>query len=479
MSASFFEKIMESMDGSIMVERNRRTRSDDDETERLRSVIQKQDAMLRKLAEAPKAIGQVISVNREDERALVQAGGSIIEIAHGADAEVGDIVALTPQTMQIMQVIQRGAALGNIGAVRAVSKRGVEVEVDGHVRSLMPFGKKLKAGDKVVVDNTYSAVLSVLPKETKLAFETSSVSVKWSDVGGNDEAKEALRDAIETPWLHREMFEAYGMTPSKGVLLYGPPGCGKTMLAKAAATSLSGTHGRADGFVYVKGPELLSKWVGESESNIRNIFSAAREHKARHGYPALVFIDEADAILSSRGGSIQSGMSETVVPQFLAEMDGLEDSGAFVMLATNRPDSLDPAITRDGRIDRKVRVSRPSKGESVEIAKLHLSNKPLCANMGVPEAAQIIAEQIFCDKRMLLDSQGIRLWLRDQVSGAMIANVVQQAAMAAMRRDMDTKKRKAISGIGAADIERAADIIQAGAAGMDLREVFREQQRSA
>jgi proteasome-associated ATPase len=213
------------------------------------------------------------------------------------------------------------------------------------------------------------------------------------------------------------------------------------MIGKAAATAMADLHGasaKSTGFIYVKGPELLSMWVGSSESNIRSLFDQARRHKQKNGYPAIVFIDEADAILGKRGAQRFEGMERTTVPMFLAEMDGLEDSGALVLLATNRPDTLDPAVVRDGRIDRKIHIARPTKTDAEEIFFGHAKKRPLA--LPINEFAAKGASMVYDPARSLYRAEtetGTRLFcMRDLLNGAMIAGICESAAQFAIRREI-------------------------------------------
>jgi transitional endoplasmic reticulum ATPase len=202
--------------------------------------------------------------------------------------------------------------------------------------------------------------------------------VRWSDIGGLDNVKQQLREAAEWPLRFPELFERSGITPPKGILLFGPPGTGKTMLAKAVATE-SGAN-----FIAVRGPEILSKWVGESEKAIREIF-----RKARQAAPTVIFFDEIDAIAPMRGLSVDSGVTERIVNQLLAEMDGIEKlENVVVIAATNRPDILDPALLRPGRFDRLIYVPPPDKGARVEILKVHTRSVPLAEDVSLEEIAE-------------------------------------------------------------------------------------------
>lgn len=388
---------------------------------------------------------------------------------------IGDVVRIAPSTFGIIEVIEQASLPGEVVvATRAFDDGFVEVAFGSGAR-LIPVsaGVEVTGGDRVVIDRTGSIVLESLGREDGYDF-SETTGVTWDDIGGLEEAKEALREAIELPYQHREIFERYGKRAPAGALLYGPPGCGKTMLAKAAATSLARTHGVTDGrsgFLYVKGPEILNKYVGETESTIRALFARAREHREQAGYPALLFIDEADAILGTRGDRRLMGMEATVVPQFLAEMDGLVASGTFVLLATNRPDALDPAIVRDGRIDRKVRVSRPTYEEAVAIAKLYLAKKPLDGIEAEEAARQCIAKFFLRPYYDIVLKDGAikQFTLGDLLSGAMLANFVEMATMRALKRDM---RDGVCRGISVADLDGAADALHVANVHLDHAEAI-------
>lgn len=311
---------------------------------------------------------------------------------------------------------------------------------------LNPKGIPVEPGDPVVLDR-HGVLLR--KSEAKKPYEVDSPRVRWDDIGGLEDAKREMIEAIELPFKNSAVLERYGKKPLKGLLLYGPPGCGKTMLGKAAATAMSSLHGEAtakSGFFYVKGPEVMTKWVGETESNIRSLFDRARAFKKRTSVPAVIFIDEAEALLSSRThtGTVE-GLSKMTVPTFLSEMDGLSDSAAIVLLSTNRPDVLDPAIVRDGRIDRKVKVTRPDKASAAKIFETHLRTVPRACEESVKTLAEMASEEMFSDKHRLYEISTVKgtatMTLRDIVSGAMIAGVVDKATSAAMHRDMASKKR--------------------------------------
>ena len=226
---------------------------------------------------------------------------------------------------------------------------------------------KVRAGDFVRIDPRAGLVVERLarPEVEELVLEEIP-DVTYEQVGGLGSQIEEIRDAVELPYLHRELFSRYGLVPPKGILLYGPPGCGKTLIAKAVANSLARAvadrTGRPDArsyFLNIKGPELLNKWVGETERQIRLIFQRAKE-KSDEGVPVIVFFDEMDSLFRTRGSGISSDVESTIVPQLLSELDGVESlKNVMVIGASNREDLIDPAILRPGRLDVKIKISRP------------------------------------------------------------------------------------------------------------------------
>jgi proteasome-associated ATPase len=291
----------------------------------------------------------------------------------------------------------------------------------------------VEKGDRVVLDTSGSVILQNLGKDDERFRFTAETNVSWDDIGGLVEAKQQMIEVIELPHRNPELYEFYGKKPVKGVLLYGSPGCGKTMLGKATAT----------------------------EATIRQLFERARKHKAEFGYPAVIFIDEADAILGKRGTGISSDIERTIVPMFLTEMDGLEDSGAVVILATNRPDVLDPAVVRDGRIDRKIKITRPDRSGAVDIFELNLNGMPLNNGYSVKELAETGADQLFSKERVLYHvrlkgDNRMDLTLGQICNGGMIAGIVDQATSTAMHRDIETGEPQ---GLRKEDIIGAVDAV--------------------
>ena len=285
--------------------------------------------------------------------------------------------------------------------------------------------------------------------------------VGYGDIGGLGEQIELIRDAVELPFLHPDLYREHRLTPPRGVLLYGPPGCGKTLIAKAVAASLS-TGGRGEAyFLNIKGPQLLDKYVGETERRIRVIFARARE-KAATGVPVVVFFDEMDSLFRTRGSGRSSDVETTVVPQMLAEIDGVDELDNVVVIgATNREDMIDPAILRPGRLDVKIRIGRPDRRGAAEILATYLapdlpiSEELLAAHGDAQGAVDALIEQVidalYTRRRATemveltrADGQVEILHVADLVSGAMLANIVDRAKKAAVK-DLVTNGRRGLT----------------------------------
>ena len=395
-------------------------------------------------------IPQVKLLGKDDGmNVVITFDGKLFEV-HGLPGSFfspSENVKVDMETKQIHSSTGVSSA-GDVVYIKSiVDDEHVEVEGSGGSSRVVIFGlnEKIKPSDRVMLDNSNTVVLRVLEQDGKDRFNlTESSDTQWSDIAGLGEAKEQLIEALETPYKNPDIYKFYNMSPPKGVLLYGPQGCGKTLTAKAAAASLARTHGCENfqsGFIYVKGPELLSKWVGQSEQEIRALFSRGREHFQKHGYPALLFIDEADSLLPMRGTGKSSDVENTIVPQFLSEMDGLESSGVMVLLATNQPRRLDPAVVREGRIDRHVKISRPNEKNAIEYFRIHMRNMPLAKGVEPDEVATIATSELFHQQRALYrvthQQHTAEIFrLGDAVTGAMIAGVVAQAKSIAMKRDL-------------------------------------------
>lgn len=269
--------------------------------------------------------------------------------------------------------------------------------------------------------------------------------VKWDEIIGQAEAKAAVREAVEGATKHAELYKKYGRRPTKGILLWGPPGNGKTMLGKAAASYVAEQHGQAareSGFIYVKGGELFHHYLGQTEQKIRDLFAKAAAHKSRYGYPAVIFIDEAESLLSHRNGGKINGdlaVGSISVPAFLAEMDGLVESSAIVILATNMQQALDPAVIREGRIDRKIRVGRPSEDDVLTFLEKGLEKRPVAGS--AMDVAREARRALFDAKHTLYrvslaDGTSKEVRLGDFTSGARVAYLIDSAASFAIEREI-------------------------------------------
>ena len=322
---------------------------------------------------------------------------------------------------------------------------------------------KMRAGDAVLMDLRSGLLVEKLPRQQVEELVLEEVpDVSYDDVGGLDRQIEDITDAVELPYLHRELFADYSLPAPKGILLYGPPGCGKTLIAKAVANSLAKKVANLTGnanvrsyFLNIKGPELLNKYVGETERQIRLVFERARE-KAAEGVPVIVFFDEMDSLFRTRGTGISSDMESTVVPQLLAEIDGVETLRDVIVIgATNREDLIDPAILRPGRLDVKIKIERPVDGAATQIFSRYLtSTVPLdhetVASLGGGDphkACQAMIEQTVGE--MYRDDDANRflevtyqngdkeiLYFKDFASGAMIENIVRRAKKVAVKREI-------------------------------------------
>ena len=317
----------------------------------------------------------------------------------------------------------------------------------------------VKAGDTVKI-LFGRVVVGIVPESKEMSYSFSEATgVDWDDIAGLEEAKKQIIEALEYPITYKDFYAAYGKKRSKGLLFYGPPGNGKTMLGKAAATSIAKLYKGEPGFIYIKGPELLNSYVGATEGKIRKLFSEARSFYIRTGNPAIIFIDEADAILPRRGSGRSSDVEKTIVPQFLAEMDGLDESGAVVILATNRPESLDEAVLREGRVDKKIRIPRPDKVVASAILKICLKKTKLAEPL--EEMVNKAVEKMFSPDFRLYEvsflngTKGVADYCYfNLLSGATVASLGQDAIFTAMMRDINSGGKN-MTGIGYMDLEQA------------------------
>ena len=442
---------------------------------------------VEQLSAPPNNYGVFLQSN-DDGTLDVDLGGKRWRV--NADPEIN-----TDQLQKGQEVIVNGAM--NVVSVREFERQGEVVKVkemldddrvlvnlradeERVVEISDPLNKEaLKFGDNVMLNPITGMVMEKLPKlEVEDLLLEEVPDIKYSNIGGLDEQIEAIRDAIETPYLYPDEYKEFQLKPPKGVLLYGPPGCGKTLIAKAVANSLAARvrerTGRDDVesyFINIKGPELLNKYVGETERRIREVFQKAKE-KSKEGVPVIIFFDEMDSLFRSRGMGISSDMESTVVPQFLAEIDGVEGLRDVVVIgASNRQDLLDPAVLRPGRLDIKIKVDRPEAEGAKDIFAIYLTpDLPIDPSVleefdgdrakAVQSLAARAIERMYAttDENKFIEvtyNRGEReiLYFKDFASGAMIENIVDRAKKMAIKRLIDSEGKE--KGIALDDLEKA------------------------
>jgi proteasome-associated ATPase len=429
---------------------------------------------VNKLTQPPSAYGTFLGHN-EDGSVDVYVNGRKMRVVLHPDLaaerlETGCEVVLN-ESFNVMLVRKPGGS-GEVVTVKelledqvraVISGRGDDekvVELAEHLRE-----KPLRTGDYLLLDARANVAIERLPRpelEDLLLEEVPDVS--YEDIGGLRSQIEQITDAVELPYLHQDLFKEYDLPAPKGILLYGPPGCGKTLIAKAVANSLakkvavlSGDKEARSFFINIKGPELLNKYVGETERQIRQIFQRARE-KASEGWPVIVFFDEMESLFRTRGTGISSDMESTVVPQLLAEIDGVEGlTNVIVIGASNREDLIDPAILRPGRLDVKIKIQRPNEQSANSIFSTYLmTDLPLDAleidelGGGDPQKAVTVmiertVEEMYRedeDNRFLevtyQNGDKEVMHFKDFSSGAMIENIVRRAKKNAIKRSIAT-----------------------------------------
>jgi proteasome-associated ATPase len=430
---------------------------------------------IERLAEPPATYG-----------VFLQAHGDSIDIStSGRKMRVGvapnvDVSILEPgQEVMLNEAFTVVEALaferhGDVMMVKEILDDGDRALVITHsdeeriVRLAAPLrARPPRAGDSLLTDNRSGYAFEIIPKSEVEELVLEEVpDIDYSDIGGLGRQIDMIRDAVELPFLHPDLFAEHKLAAPKGILLYGPPGCGKTLIAKAVANGLAkhvaAKTGRPEGrsyFLNIKGPELLNKYVGETERHIRLIFQRARE-KASEGMPVIVFFDEMDSLFRTRGSGVSSDVENTIVPQLLSELDGVEAlENVIVIGASNREDMIDPAILRPGRLDVKIKIERPDAESAREIMMKYLTpdlplhSDDLEEHGGSPEATcvsmvQRTIERMYSDGEenhflevTYADGDKEILYFRDFNSGAMIENIVARAKKLAIKDFLDSGQR--------------------------------------
>ena len=432
---------------------------------------------VEKLSQPPSAYGTLLGRNDDGTVDVFSGGRKVrvslhpeigdVELVRGAEVVLNEslnvVLARSPErTGEIVtfkELLDDGTRAMIVG--RADEQQVVEIASD-------LLATRLRAGDSVLLDPRAALLIEKLPRPEVEELVLEEVpDISYEDVGGLDSQIDAIMDAVELPFLHHDLFAEHKLPAPKGILLYGPPGCGKTLIAKAVANSLAKKVAEVSGdkearsyFLNIKGPELLNKYVGETERQIRLVFERARE-KSEEGWPVIVFFDEMDSLFRTRGTGISSDMESTIVPQLLAEIDGVETlKNVIVIGASNREDLIDPAILRPGRLDVKIKIERPDEHAAAQIFSRYLTaDLPLDAleieslGGGDPEKTvrvmieQTVAEMYRDDElNQFLEvtyQNGDKeiMYFKDFSSGAMIENIVRRAKKLAIKRLLATGER--------------------------------------
>jgi len=431
---------------------------------------------VEKLSQPPSAYGTVVQLN-DDGTADVHSGGRKMRVAvHQEVAEglcPGQEVVLNEAMSVVMA--RRHEATGEVVTIKEVMAggrravivgRGDEERVVELAADLVGIG--MHSGDSAMLDPKAGLLLERLPRPEVQDLVLEEIpDVTYEDVGGLDRQIEQIVDAVELPFLHQDLFAEYDLPAPKGILLYGPPGCGKTLIAKAVANSLANKVAEVSGdaearsyFLNIKGPELLNKYVGETERLIRLVFQRARE-KSEQGWPVIVFFDEMESLFRTRGTGISSDIESTIVPQLLAEIDGVETlRNVIVIGASNREDLIDPAILRPGRLDVKIKIERPDATAAAQIFARYLvgdlpideesvettgggdRNKAALAMIDVTVSEMYSEEERnrFLEVTYQNGDKEI-LYFRDFASGAMVENIVRRGKKLAIKRQLAGGRR--------------------------------------
>jgi len=425
---------------------------------------------VEKLTQPPSAYGTYLGTNDDGTVDVFSAGRKMRVALHPAiDTESlrrGQEVVLN-ESLNV--VLARSSEIaGEIVTLKELMSDGRRAIIVGRADeervvelSDQILGEKLRAGDTILMDPRAGLLLERLPRpEVEELILEEVPDISYDDVGGLDDQIEQITDAVELPFVHRDLFEQHRLPAPKGILLYGPPGCGKTLIAKAVANSLAkkvsevtGDHNARSYFLNIKGPELLNKYVGETERQIRLVFQRARE-KSEEGWPVIVFFDEMDSLFRTRGTGISSDMEATIVPQLLAEIDGVETlKNVIVIGASNREDLIDPAILRPGRLDVKIKIERPNEVaaraifsrymvadlplDEDEVASLGKGDRQATVDAMIERAVEEMYRHDDANRFLEVTYQnGDKevLYYKDFASGAMIENIVRRAKKLAIKR---------------------------------------------
>jgi proteasome-associated ATPase len=424
---------------------------------------------VEKLTQPPSGYGVIVGKNDDSTVDILTSGRKMRVTVHPEidfdGLERGAEVVLN-ESFNVVKV-RSPEAIGEVVHLKEVLEDGVRAVVTGRgdderVCELADSirGTLLRSGDLLRMDPKSNLLLERLsqPEVEHLLLEEVP-DISYADIGGLDSQIEQIADAVELPFLYGDLFAEHQLPAPKGILLYGPPGCGKTLIAKAVANSLAKKVSLANGgekaksyFINIKGPELLNKYVGETERQIRLVFQRARE-KSEEGWPVIVFFDEMDSMFRTRGTGISSDMESTIVPQLLAEIDGVEGlRNVIVIGATNREDLIDPAILRPGRLDVKIRIERPDEKAARQIFARYLTNElPISsttieqyggsAEVAISEMIEATVSEMYRqdEENRFLEvtyQNGDRdvMYFKDFSSGAMIENIVRRAKKLAIKR---------------------------------------------
>jgi len=429
-----------------------------------------------RLAQPPAGFGVFLQGN-EDGTADIFTGGRKLRVNVSPSVELDELrrgqELMLNEALNVVEAMEF-ERVGDIVTLKEILEDGERALVIGHtdeervVRLAEPLHSiPLRAGDALLLEPRSGYVYERVPKSEVEELVLEEVpDIDYRQIGGLGNQIEQIRDAVELPYLHADLFREYELRPPKGVLLYGPPGCGKTLIAKAVANSLAKKVAEVTGqpqgksyFLNIKGPELLNKYVGETERQIRLVFQRARE-KASEGTPVIVFFDEMESLFRTRGSGVSSDVENTIVPQLLAEIDGVEGlENVIVIGASNREDMIDPAILRPGRLDVKIKIERPDAEAAKDIfSKYLLDSLPLhgedLAEHGGSEAATVDAMIQSVVERMYSETEENRflevtyangdkevLYFKDFNSGAMIQNIVDRAKKMAIKAFLDHGQR--------------------------------------